>query len=314
MTTNKEHPIKHLVISGGAHTGFIYYGCVKSLFQQNILSLDQLETFYGTSIGAYVIVYLLLGYDWEALDNYLINRPWHHIFKIDMDRIMQAFPRGGLFNRSLVEAGFEPVFKGKDVSMDITLLEFYKLNQKEFHLITTDFYKLETVDLSYKTHPQIKLIDALYATSCLPVVFEPCRIDTIPDTLFIDGAAILNYPLYLCMDAHQEDHSEILGIYLSDGDLDKKHTLQENSFYRLLEFLFLLMIRFWLRIKYIRTEYETRVLHQIPIQFSADWNSLVNTCKSSDERGRLVRLGDSYASNYVDLWTRDLSHNPISKT
>ena len=70
-----------------------------------------------------------------------------------------------------IEEIFVPLFSGKDISIDITLQDFYDITKKEIHIFTTDVMRFEVVDISYKTHPDWKLIDAVYASSSIPIIF-----------------------------------------------------------------------------------------------------------------------------------------------
>ena len=296
--------IKHLVVSGGSYGGLIYYGIVKELIKNNVIDFCRIETFYGTSVGTYLIVFLLLGYDWDTLDDYIIKRPWHTIFKIDMEFIIRGIQSGGLLNDKVLNAIFEPLFKGKDISINITMQEFYDLTHKEVHFFTTDLENIETVDICYKTHPEWKLLDAVYASASLPIIFEPFY-DMQSDKVFLDGAVLLNYPLNRCL-KDTEEYDKILGIYHNDSvnHFANKNPMKEKSFYRLLEYIFLIIVKLWLHIKYKRSEYEKNVPHQIPVDFPMGLDELVNTWNTQQERERLVRLGESYAHAYINRLNR----------
>ena len=72
-------PIKHLVLSGGGPTGFLTYGAASHLAKQGFWTLENLESIYGCSIGAYFAVVFSLGYAWDWLDDYFIKRPWEKV-------------------------------------------------------------------------------------------------------------------------------------------------------------------------------------------------------------------------------------------
>ena len=44
-----------------------------------------------------VTLLLCLQYDWDTLDDYLLKRPWHHIFHMNWETVMTAFTQRGLF-------------------------------------------------------------------------------------------------------------------------------------------------------------------------------------------------------------------------
>ena len=71
--------IKHIVICGGGPTGLLSYGAAKHLAEQGFWSHDNIETIYGTSIGALIGAMLCLKHDWSTLDDYIIKRPWEKV-------------------------------------------------------------------------------------------------------------------------------------------------------------------------------------------------------------------------------------------
>lgn len=294
--------IKHLVISGGSYGGLIYYGVLKELFKNNVIDLDRIQTLYGTSVGTYLIVILLLGYDWETIDDYLIKRPWHTIFTFDMEHIVRSLQSGGILDKKPIYSVFDPLFKGKDIPLNITLLEFYEKTQKEIHFFTTDLQELDTVDLSYKTHPEWKLMDAVYASGSLPIIFEPHYEETT-EKIYLDGAVLLNYPLNRCL-ADTQDYNHIMGIYHNDSSNSfvTKNVWKGNTFYKLLEYILMIIIKLWFRIKYKRTEYEKNIPHQIAVDFPMGLQEIIKSWNSQEERERLIRLGESYARNYMEQW------------
>jgi len=50
---------------------------------------------------------------------------------------------------------YETFIDAKDISCDITLLEFYEYSKVEIHIFTFEINVFELVDVSYKTHPDI---------------------------------------------------------------------------------------------------------------------------------------------------------------
>ena len=198
-----------MVIAGGAHMGFSYYSALKTLIQKQFMSMDNIETIYTTSVGSCVAIFLLLQYDWETIDKYIIERPWNKVFKFDFPTLVQSITKGGIYDINSIRELFAPMLLGKDLSIDITLQEFYDYSNTELHFITTRFQDLGICDISHKTHPEWKLVEAVYATSCLPLLFVPFE-KTVGD-IYIDGAINMNYPINRCIeDGH--DPTELLGV------------------------------------------------------------------------------------------------------
>ena len=70
--------IKHLVISGGGPTMFQSLGAIQYLEQNGYLNLNNIETIYGTSAGAFVSVFIenKCYIDGGITCNYPLNNPF----------------------------------------------------------------------------------------------------------------------------------------------------------------------------------------------------------------------------------------------
>jgi NTE family protein len=224
-TVQPPKKIKHLVIPGGGGTGFVSYGALRESHKQGKWNIADIETIYGTSIGAIFAVVLALKYDWSIIDDYLIKRPWNQVFKMDIYSIVDSFQKKGIFTIQVVEEMFKPLFNGLDIPMSVTLREFYDITKIEVHTFCVDLKKFEPVDMSYKTHPDWRLIDAVYASACLPILFAPFEKE---GRKYLDGGFFLNYPIQPCID-NGADIEEILGIMqrprVESEDLPENSTL-----------------------------------------------------------------------------------------
>ena len=307
--------IKHLVISGGGAAGFSYYGVLKQTQLRGLWYSENIKTIYSTSVGSYLAVILSLGYDWNTIDDYLIKRPWHNVYKFELSMAIKAVLNQGIFDQSNVYETFKPLFKGKDIPIDINLLDFYKHTNKEIHFFTTDYNTFETVDLSYKTHPEWKVIDAIYASSSLPIMFLPFykienenieektgeNIEAEP-SIYIDGGIKMNYPLNKCIDDGNIPE-EILGITRIDLNpkFDKKLSRSNNLF----EFICKIIYKYALQIEC--PLYKTDISHQIGVSFSAlDFTALFKCVSSAEERAQLINKGMRIADNYIEEYTNQI--------
>ena len=83
--------IKHLVIPGGGPKGFLSVGALEELHDNNIWNINDIESIYATSIGAYISVMIAMKFTWKDIREYMILRPWHECYAINPDRIFNAF-------------------------------------------------------------------------------------------------------------------------------------------------------------------------------------------------------------------------------
>jgi predicted acylesterase/phospholipase RssA len=232
-------PIKHLVISGGGPLGLRYLGALEKLEQEEFWKLDDIESIYGTSIGSIIGTFICLKYDWNTLNTYIIERPWHDAFKVNAKQIFDSYYNKGLFDKKLAEIIFKPLLKAKDLNLNITLKEFYEFSKIDLHIFTFELNKFKTVELSHTSHPELSLLEALTMSSSLPGIFMPTIID---NCCYVDGGVMCNYPLNQCLRDHNSK-DEILGIKSSyDKETDSFKNVNVTQDTSLLEYVICLTI------------------------------------------------------------------------
>lgn len=222
--------IKHLVISGGGPSMLQYISAIQYLNENSIIDLNNIESIYGTSAGSIVAVLLALKYDWETLNDYIIQRPWHELFHFKISYIFDAYKNRGFYNKSIIEKGFKPLFDAKDIPIDISLKDFYEYSKIEIHFFSFEINEFKTDDISYLTHPNILLIDAIIMSSSIPILFTPVIME---NKCYIDGGVSANYPLKYCIDSGKNE-DEVLG-FCNQYDCQQKNYIDSES--TLLDFI-----------------------------------------------------------------------------
>jgi hypothetical protein len=177
MKTNnliKQVLIRRLVLSGGGIWGFSCYGALRESAKANFWNIDNIVSIHATSVGSMLAVMMALKYEWDVLDDFLIKRPWHQIFKFDLYSIISSVEKRGIFDKKCINDMFEPLFSGKDISLNVTMKDFYDKTGIELHFFSVqmnnNFCK---VDFSHKSHPEWQLLDVVYCSCCLPILFSP---------------------------------------------------------------------------------------------------------------------------------------------
>lgn len=200
--------IKHLVISGGGPIMVQILGSLQHLENNNVININNIESIYGTSAGAIVGVLMCLKFDWNTINDYIIKRPWHDVFNINPQSIIDSYAKKGIFDIKIIEKCFKPLFDAKDISIDINLEDFYNLTKIELHMYSFEINKYEVHDISYITHPKLLLMKAVQMTCGLPILVTPVCIE---DKCFIDGGLACNYPLNYCIESGKKS-DEIFGF------------------------------------------------------------------------------------------------------
>jgi predicted acylesterase/phospholipase RssA len=286
--------IKHLVISGGGPTMIQTLGSIQHLEENKFIDINNIETIYGTSAGAIIGVLICLKYDWTTLYDYIIKRPWQEVFPINIQNIFDSYTKKGIFNDKTVIKCFKPLLDAKDISMNISLKEFYDYSKIELHMFSFEVNTFQIEDVSYLTHPEVSLITAIQMSCAVPVLMSPVCVE---DKCYIDGGITCNYPLKHCIDSGK-NIEEILGFKNKYEDYNKNHI---NSSSSLLDFIMNFLFKIILSIS-------SSSKLQTPITFEVISNTdflsistLKSSLYSSEVREKLYTNGIETALNFLSI-------------
>jgi len=209
MSKDDEKPtIQHLVLCGGSTIILNAYGALREAQQNGVWNYETIVSFHGTSAGSILAFMLALNYPWETLDKYLICRPWKKLMDFDSINIYESFVGNGILDGSFFYETYTPLLKGKDIDINITFSQFYAMCGKELYFYALNLETFKTEELSHITYPDMRVVDAVYASSALPVLFKPFKYGT---TTFTDGGVYSNYPMNHCL-AKRCDPKSVLGV------------------------------------------------------------------------------------------------------
>jgi predicted acylesterase/phospholipase RssA len=236
--------IKNLVLSAGAVGGLYIYGALKASHQAGLWKHENIRTLWGTSFGSILSVVISLNCEWEVLDDYLIKRPWQTVFKLNW---MNLWQEKGLLCKQSIKDALSPLFHASEIPLNITLADFFAKTGKELHLFVTeldiDDSMFRSVDVNPITHPEWLVLDAVYASCCLPLVFNPFEIVSFSNSscgigyedncdkdmsgnsvavsktfVYLDGAILCAFPFYECLKHSMVREEEVFGIYLNKSE------------------------------------------------------------------------------------------------
>ena len=280
---------KHLVIAGGGPSGLFTYGAAKYLAKENFWNIDDIETIYGTSIGAFIGAVIALKHEWDVLDDYIIKRPWEKLIELSPECLFKVWEEKGIFGDEFIREALKPLLEAQDLSLDITLKEFYDYSKIELHLFAVNINEcpLKPVNISYKTFPELSLIKAIYISSAIPFIFKPVIIN---NACYVDGGILVNFPLELCLNETKCNENEILAfknIWLINED---NNTITEKT----------TIFSYWIYIlkiliKQSSIKIETSVPNTVnciieDVNGYEDW---INILGSKESREKLIKKGEN---------------------
>jgi predicted patatin/cPLA2 family phospholipase len=136
------------------------------------------------------------------------------------------FQECGLFDINVIEIILSPLLKGKDIDPNITLKDFYEITKIDIHFFTTNLNEFEKVDVNHISHPEWTVLEAVYASSCAPLLCKPLIKDGIT---YIDGAFFVKNPLNECILNENVNPDEILCVHKKNTNKCYQDIIETNS-------------------------------------------------------------------------------------
>ena len=192
---------RYLVFSGGGLHGLCFVGALLAMREQ----LSEVRGCVGTSIGALVALAVCTGLSPERIRTFVTERiEWSRVHAgVNMHALVERF---GLETRAGLEYLVELVLAEAGLSAGVTLRTAHALTHRHFCCCVTDLTHSRLLYLDHLSAPDMPVRDAVVASMCLPLLFEPMRLG---DALCVDGGLLDNMPV------HFFDPSQSLVFYFA---------------------------------------------------------------------------------------------------
>ena len=197
LSSNK---IDTLLLSGGGTKGIVYLGLIKYLDKYNYL--ENINKYYGVSVGGVIVLLLNLGYKYNELENILLNEiNYNEIIKINSKSILNLFDKFSVADSTYFENLIKSLIERKGFNPYINFKQLYQITKKEINLGFVKCFKNEFILANHINRPDMPIWLAVRASASIPFIFQPV-IDAINGfDLLIDGGVINN---------------NLIGIYLNE--------------------------------------------------------------------------------------------------
>jgi predicted acylesterase/phospholipase RssA len=283
--TNKPI-IKNIIITGGGPAILNSYGALKEVESHGYWKYESVKSFYGTSAGSILSLMLALGYPLETIGKYLIGRPWKTVFGLSSINFYECFVGNGHLDGNLFYDAFGPLMKGKDMDINITFQQFNELLGKELYFYTLNLKTAKVEELSHKTQPHMRVIDGVYASSALPVLFKPFKYG---ESIYTDGGIYSNYPIAKCL-AHGHAEETILGVRIRT---QLAHISENMSLFEYIGYLVNMVLTY---------TQDTLIVRKNDICLNVnyeDFSYMLRLVESQEDRAREIEKGVRDAQEWI---------------
>jgi len=185
--------VKYIVFSGGGQKGLLFMGAIKALRQHTNFEsiLKNARGFSGCSVGAIFAAMMIMGYTDEEMYEELspVVSSFDNIAP-QMD-VSLFISRYGFDDGSTLKKSISNIIEFKGFSPEINLKNFQRFFKAEISFNTTNLTTRENVILSASTFPDLKLVDAIFMSMCVPLLFAPVL---YKENFYVDGGCMCNIP------------------------------------------------------------------------------------------------------------------------
>ena len=317
--------IEHIVLSGGGPVGLLEYGALKYLSKNKFIEYKNIKSIYSTSVGGVIAFIYILNFDWSWIDDFFIKRPWSNLLNLNSNNYINIFYNKGLLDKSIIINSLKSLFLAKDISLEITLKEFYDLTNIELNLYTSNLNKFKKEKLNYINNPELKLIDAIYMSLTVPILFIPFYINY---AFYLDGGIFINCPVNECLIEKKCNHDSVLcfindkrypidlsnNFYIENNyglDENKSNLNNDSNFF---EFIIYIIKTLFNKIAVIENENTIIIKNTINVALNYQtvdikyWSYVFN---NESERKYLINLGEIQAELLLTNLNFNITENEI---
>jgi predicted acylesterase/phospholipase RssA len=186
--------VKHVVLSGGALKGIAFLGSLECLQRHQSLSIVNLETLAGSSVGAIIASLLCIGYTTSQLFKVAAEVDFGKLADPDLAKLLR--PNFGLDSGHRIVATLRDLFHRKGVNPDVTMDQLFKFTGQRL-VITVSCVGKGVRYFDYESEPDLAVISAIRMSISIPLVFTAVK---YKGDYYVDGGLLDNVPLKVLAD------------------------------------------------------------------------------------------------------------------
>jgi predicted acylesterase/phospholipase RssA len=197
-----------------------------------------------------------------------------------------------------------PLFEAKGLTKNTTFKQLYEFNNIDIHVFSTNLNgdRMKSVDISYKTHPNMSVIRGISMTTAYPFIFCPVIEE---GNCYVDGGILNNFPVTDCFKNYNCDEKEILAFNSRITNSSVLSNLNDES--TLFDYFIVLFKKMN---REIYTEnMEITNLVDCNIDKIRGFQCWVDTLELSEMREELINDGIEKANLYIERKTENRDTN-----
>lgn len=184
-----------LIFEGGGMKGMCYVGGLRYLIKKQLINLNDIKYFGGTSAGSIIACFLASDHNIDEISNIMYNTNWSKFKDGNFGCFRNSFrliSKFGYYNGDRIEPFIDNILSFKFKIKHITFEELFNHTNKHLKIVGTNITLGTFVYFDYINTPKMSVAKAVRISSCIPFVFKPVKYN---DEMYIDGGLIKNFDL-----------------------------------------------------------------------------------------------------------------------
>jgi predicted acylesterase/phospholipase RssA len=190
--TDTTKSIDSIVISGGGLHGIMILGALQKTIDSNMLVLNTIDMFVGTSVGCIISYLLIIGlYPTEIITHLIKHQEELNTMAIKFS-MMKLFKLEGGISFSYIQCMLEQITLHKTGTL-FTMKSLYDKFNKILVCVTFNYTTNQIEYISHENYPDLPCVLAIKMSCSIPIIFEKCIYN---GNHYIDGGVYDNLPIH----------------------------------------------------------------------------------------------------------------------
>ena len=183
----------YMAFAGSGMYGLSFVGALRALREMDAFDAlrSNLKGCCGTSSGTVMALFVLVDAPIERLMNIVRDTEAGIVPDVDLTNLFGG-GNYGLDDGKRLREIIATVIEEAGLAATTTFADLFRLTHKDFVCCVTCVNTHQPVHLGHRTHPDLKIADAMYMSMTLPFIFVPQQIG---NQIFADGCLTQNLPL-----------------------------------------------------------------------------------------------------------------------
>ena len=219
-----------IAIAGGGTNVFNLVGGIKYCLENNIINLNDIDIFIGTSAGSFVCTMLALNFNIEdVIDVYVNDISKKLNFNFKNIYITERINEKSIYSNKVLIESYEQIFIKHNDGQIPTLLDIKNKHGKNIIYTVFNLTKNKLEYINYENSPELLVTHACAMSSCIPFVFNPIEYNKC---FYIDGGIKSNYSVEV---TEEYPYKKFIGFGLTFLSNYSKMNIFEFLFYFIFE-------------------------------------------------------------------------------